>query len=243
MKAVCLYCGKNFKGARDGNGSPPKFCCRSCYDNYRTEQRGFCANCGNRLKPTDTKFCSHECRVAFKKPQPRPCVNCGNIFSPIKFHGGIGRYIAHDSGKTCSRRCQLEWIRRNPERKRKISVAFKGPKHPNWQGGKTAVNISDHRGSDWLSIAAAIRKRDKYKCKRCGKTEEENRRKLDVHHIEPYHNFKTAKEANRKSNLISLCWSCHRKAENEIAEKQMILPFAAIAREDRRSARASINFC
>lgn len=234
---TCEQCGKTFKA-----GGSPRFCCRECYDNFRTESRPHCDFCGKRVKASFTRkskrhYCSSECRASGLKPKPRPCVNCGAIIVPIKMHSGTGKFIAHDAGKTCSSKCQNEWIRKNPERKEKISAAFSGHLHPNWQGGKSAFNNSCHRGSGWERLRGKVRKRDKNICQICGKTESENGRALDVHHIVPYHNINNVKKANSMTNLITLCQSCHRKEENKIGSKQIILPFAAMARMERRSAR------
>jgi len=48
-----------------------------------------------------------------------------------------------------------------------------------------------------------IRQRDEYQCQRCGKTQKENGRKLDVHHIDSNH------YNNTFENEISLCCECH----------------------------------
>jgi predicted HNH restriction endonuclease len=48
----------------------------------------------------------------------------------------------------------------------------------------------------------------------CGITEEEHGRQLDVHHKVPFRLFDSPIEANRLSNLISVCPSCHKKLED-----------------------------
>jgi len=207
----CLYCGEPTpKPGMD-------YCSRSCYDQYRTESRNLCLHCGKRVKGGGNeggyKYCCHECKVAHLRPHPRPCVNCHTVFTPIKFNTTTKRIVAYNAGKTCSAKCQNEWIRNNPERKKKISEAFKGAKHPNWQGGLTAINISEHRGPDWYIAAALARRRDGHVCVVCGKTKEENGREMDVHHLVSWHKFENKKEANRLSNLVSLCQECHGLVE------------------------------
>lgn len=49
----------------------------------------------------------------------------------------------------------------------------------------------------------AARKRDGFKCKRCGET-----KKLQVHHIKSWANYPTLR--CDVSNLITLCKSCHK---------------------------------
>ncbi|RKY63810.1 MAG: hypothetical protein DRQ14_01400 [Candidatus Latescibacterota bacterium] len=73
----------------------------------------------------------------------------------------------------------------------------------------------EYRGGDWEVNAERARKRDRYTCRICGVTEKELGRKLDVHHILPFGWFKDPRDANRLSNLISVCPSCHRKLEAE----------------------------
>ena len=77
-----------------------------------------------------------------------------------------------------------------------------GEKSPNWRGGLSSypypINFTKQ-------LKEYIRERDNHICQLCGKTEEQNRRKLDVHHID-YN-----KENLNESNLISLCKSCHQK--------------------------------
>lgn len=53
-----------------------------------------------------------------------------------------------------------------------------------------------------------IRRRDKYKCQRCDKIQE-NDRKLDVHHIDGNHYNDDPK------NEVSLCKGCHMKVTND----------------------------
>jgi len=45
----------------------------------------------------------------------------------------------------------------------------------------------------------------------------------NVHHIEPFHNFRSIRQANRSANLKSLCRSCHGEAEGEVEAKQLLL--------------------
>lgn len=58
------------------------------------------------------------------------------------------------------------------------------------------------RDFNWR-LKKLIRKRDNYTCQECGKHESENKRKLDVHHID-YN-----KQNSSVTNLIALCLNCH----------------------------------
>lgn len=48
-----------------------------------------------------------------------------------------------------------------------------------------------------------IRRRDHYKCQRCSKTQKENGRRLDVHHLDDNH------YNDDPENEVSLCRKCH----------------------------------
>lgn len=163
-----------------------------------------------------------------KKPPPTNCLNCGCLFSGLKYHKSRGRYSAYGAAKTCSYKCQIDWISNNEERKAKISAAFSGDKHPNWQGGKARINSISRRGTGWQKARRSALKRDGFSCRECGCTNEQSverfGRGLDVDHVIPFHNFTNSQKANRLSNLVTRCASCHRKDEAKRVGVQMALP-------------------
>jgi DEAD/DEAH box helicase domain-containing protein len=74
-------------------------------------------------------------------------------------------------------------------------------------------------GPDWATQRDAARARDGYRCRHCDAAEREQRHH-DVHHIKPFRTFgyirgrnDRYKQANALENLITLCRSCHRRAE------------------------------
>jgi DEAD/DEAH box helicase domain-containing protein len=74
-------------------------------------------------------------------------------------------------------------------------------------------------GPDWPKIRERVRARDGFCCQICGAAE--NGKQHDVHHKIPFRNFKTQNgidlaQAHRLDNLITLCPSCHRKAEQNV---------------------------
>ena len=69
-------------------------------------------------------------------------------------------------------------------------------------------------GPVWPQLRAAARARDGYVCQSCGTAE--NGRPHDMHHKIPFRAFETADQANRLSNLVTLCPACHRKAETAV---------------------------
>lgn len=226
----CAQCGKRVIGTpskdRSGKRCEKVFCSRGCYDQFRVnvakERTRQCDHCGkDYIKPGNagncrSRFCSAECRNAGMKAKPRHCVCCGAWMTPVKYVKGRKGFDSNVTGKVCSRECHIEWIKRNPVRKAKISAAFQGEKHPNWQGGKLFLN---HRRS-WDRLADAIRDRDGHVCKKCGKPESENRRRLDVHHIVPRRECLSREIANHQDNLISLCSECHMLVEWDSAQRR-----------------------
>lgn len=239
----CAQCGKQIKRhpseRRNGEKSDKVFCSRECYNAYRAEiiqsRAHSCKGCGASIAgpgvSSKTLYCSQACKVRHKKPKPSKCLNCGVMFSAIRpqerANGGVG-WVVVGQVRTCSPECHNQWIRNNPERKRKIGDAFRGSNHPNWQGGKSQLNNVSNRGPNWHRQRAKAVKRDHNKCVDCGITGDQCREKfgrgLDVDHIVPYHNFSSYLKANRLANLACRCASCHRKAEAQRHMVQMVLP-------------------
>jgi DEAD/DEAH box helicase domain-containing protein len=74
-------------------------------------------------------------------------------------------------------------------------------------------------GPDWHEARAAARARDGYRCRQCGAPEREGRAH-DVHHLRPFREFgyvpgenRNDLQANALDNLITLCSTCHHRAE------------------------------
>ena len=76
------------------------------------------------------------------------------------------------------------------------------------------TNDPNDYGPDWTRIRLAVRTRDGFHCQVCGTPE--SGREHDVHHKIPFKAFTSVAEANRLDNLITLCPSCHRKAEQNV---------------------------
>lgn len=254
-RAPCAHCGamveRRPSQRRNGESSDKVFCDRKCYDAYRSAIRAGrarnCLNCGESFvrKAKSARYCSDACWKEHRKARPTNCLNCGCLFTPIKFMRATGRFIGTNHGKTCSAYCHNQWIRRNPERKRKIGDAFRGSNHPNWQGGKALLNNVSGRGSNWPAQRAKALKRDRYCCVDCGMAEEQCRqtygRGLDVDHETPFHNFSNYRTANMLSNLRSRCASCHRIAEAKRSMVQMVLPMQTSSKRMHKGYRRGDN--
>lgn len=113
------------------------------------------------------------------------CENCGKIIERDRFR------LEYAKHQFCSPECHFEWM--------------KGENAPSWQGG-----ISFGRYCPKFNEAIKEEIREKYgrQCFLCGKTEKENGRKLDVHHID-YEKSRGC--SGKRWLLIPLCKSCHAK--------------------------------
>lgn len=219
--------GKSHGDCRDGSKSDKIFCDRACYDSYRVkirkeyirDNKKKCKGCEAMIAPVSKggntpEYCGMECKRQHKKPKPQKCVNCECVFSAIKWFKGRKKATRVSGSKTCGAECHNLWIRNDPERKKKISIAFQGDKHPNWQGGPADGRGRAYRGAGWTRIRKQIRERDKYTCQDCGISEKDHGRNLEVHHRIPFGQFcGNNSAANKPSNLTALCKSCHTTAD------------------------------
>ena len=76
------------------------------------------------------------------------------------------------------------------------------------------TNDPNDYGPGWAKIRDRVRARDGYKCQVCGTPE--TTRQHNVHHKVPFKTFASREEANRLSNLTTLCPSCHHKVEQNV---------------------------
>ncbi len=63
----------------------------------------------------------------------------------------------------------------------------------------------------WHATRDAVRKRDNFTCKLCGKKQEEGKRQLDVHHLNEEDEGQDGafKEKHNMDEMITLCRKCH----------------------------------
>jgi hypothetical protein len=101
----------------------------------------------------------------------------------------------------CNSKCFGEWK----------SFNWGQENNPSWKGG-----YAPYYGANWKRQARKARARDGHKCCRCGVNESELGRSLDVHHIVRFADFNGDwQQANKLSNLISYCHSCHMRVEGK----------------------------
>ncbi len=76
------------------------------------------------------------------------------------------------------------------------------------------TNDPNNYGPNWSAQRDLARARDDYRCQLCGTPE--GGRSHDVHHKIPFRTFSSYLQANQLQNLITLCPSCHRRAETAV---------------------------
>jgi HNH endonuclease len=205
IERVCEICNQSFTvTATRIKPGQALFCSRKCRGIFRQRSRVecVCAQCGkefwkfpSEIKRGGGRYCSNECSgIARTQSIECFCLNCGKAFisTPAKIENG--------SGKFCSRTCYAA----------AKSIVYRGSRNPEWRGGK-----SDYRGENWSQQRKAAYARDKGECQYCGKKPQKGKPKFQVHHIKPFRTFKgDYLSANQLTNLITLCHSCHGKAEH-----------------------------
>lgn len=100
----------------------------------------------------------------------------------------------------CSQECRIEYTT--------TEVMAPGEDHPLYINGE-----GHDYGPNWGEIREAAIERDGGRCQGCGITREQYHLDLDVHHIIPFRKFDSREEANKLSNLVALCRTCHREYE------------------------------
>jgi DEAD/DEAH box helicase domain-containing protein len=76
------------------------------------------------------------------------------------------------------------------------------------------TNAPNEYGPTWPAQRDRARARDGYTCQVCGAPEQG--RAHDVHHKTPFRTFASSQAANHLINLITLCPTCHRRAETVV---------------------------
>jgi len=124
------------------------------------------------------------------EPVALTCRRCGKNYTAKPHRVGV-----ESRGVYCSNRCRDEYRREHES----------GSSSPFWVGG-----AKTYRGRDWKRIRAAVVADQFGRCAHCGKYVGAS---LPVNHIIPFRCFDSPEAANKRTNLVGLCQSCHMKAE------------------------------
>lgn len=200
IECKCLTCGKSFKvkpvRLKMGGG---KYCSIKCqHSSLESKIECRCLNCDKtfnatpaRIERGEGKYCSRNCLFESKKTKVKStCLCCGKSFETLPSQLSSGRAIY------CSKECHI--------------AHQQGQNHHSWLGGK-----QDYRGPNWNSQRKVAYKRDGGICQICHFEPKPGERRNSVHHIKPYREFNGDHlAANDLSNLITLCSTCHPRAEH-----------------------------
>ncbi|HAM40515.1 MAG TPA: hypothetical protein DCP69_04070 [Candidatus Omnitrophica bacterium] len=201
--STCPVCGQTFSYSAS---RPQTYCSRACRRSViRVDTT--CPQCGKAFwyyKAWPRKFCSHQCSTAANARRNLGIVECGPQACEV-----CGKDIRTVAGRTwhnrrfCSRDCFHIHQNRTEE--------YSGVNNRRWLGGPLP-----YYGVNWRQQRRNARHHDGYCCCRCGRTEEQNGKALDVHHIKSFREFglDRFREANAVSNLVSLCASCHAQVHH-----------------------------
>lgn len=111
-------------------------------------------------------------------------------------------------------RGQLAWNKGktgiySDETRRKMAEAHKGEKNPNWNSGSSFGSYCPKFNEKFKE---SIREKFGRMCFLCSRTEEENGRRLSVHHV----NYnKDCLCGNSKCEFVPLCASCHARTNTK----------------------------
>lgn len=185
-------CGKEFtipySHAARGQG---KFCSKECYYNsLHRDVKMVCEFCGEEFfvipyRVAKAKFCSIECMRQSKQSIKCTCLYCNEEFFAHR------SAVARGEGYFCSRECYGKYHR--------------GKNHSNWRGGKKSIKycpaFNEH-------LREEIRDDFGRRCFLSGAKEEDNGRKLSVHHCDY---FKSQGCQGQRWSLLPMRADLHAK--------------------------------
>jgi 5-methylcytosine-specific restriction endonuclease McrA len=184
---ICATCHRAYY-IRPCNIKRSNYCSRYCARGSNPLLLRNCIFCGSKYKPKNqtSKYCSRACHQLSRRIRiKKQCATCDQEFEVTP---------AKNATRHCSMKCRTQLDSNNPNYK---NGHFSGRSNSYPYGGK------------WPTIRERAKKRDDHKCQWCSST-----KSLEVHHIIPFKAFSTKQEANKQSNLITLCRKpCHQEAE------------------------------
>jgi hypothetical protein len=215
VSATCPVCSVEFSRHK----SEPSVCCsRKCADRHKEKDENYttfaCYECGKEVRRLTCQFngaekyhfCGRQCFAAWMARTKiisaprlnrvrRSCEICEAEFDTIPSEVAMGW------ARFCSRKCCGVWMART----------FVGENSAHWRGG-----YDPYYGPNWSEQRRQVRARDNYTCQRCGVTESQLERELDVHHVMPFRTFGRDRyaEANNPDNLKCYCAGCHQIIEH-----------------------------
>ena len=179
--------------------------------------------CGQEVKPGRRFILGH----AFKG-----CKHTENVKIKIG-KAAVGRKLSDTTKRKISR--SKTGLKHRDETKKKISDVCRAKNlgaenSPNWKGG---ISFEPYCPKFNESFKESVRDKFGRVCLLCNKSEEENGRKLDVHHVD-YNKECLCNEI--ECEFVPLCISCHSKTSNgdrEYYEKLLLEKLSKDPFDDR----------
>ena len=201
----CAYCQKPILAHRwriDRFGSDNVYCCRE-HQRFKRQQDALhiftCEQCGKQFsmirsrKQHNHVFCGLSCACSFSHPRQRITVTCEHCQKQYEVHPSK---VSLNKHFYCCRECR--------------ALSIMGQNNPAYRSG---WGRKREYSANWKRQRRAAILRDNAQCQVCHKIPK-RQRYLHVHHIVPAFTFNgNWEQANDLSNLISLCSTCHKKAE------------------------------
>lgn len=172
--------------------------CETTFEYYPSEKKGlYCADCVENASWRDPPVISGSDHHRWNGG--KITLSCDVCDATVERHPSM----ITGEATLCGRECFEEWL----------SEAFTGEGHPNWLGGG-----NEAYGQGWNEVRRRALERDDYACVKCGTDADDLGRNPDVHHLVPVRAFVESpvmleREAHTLDNVVTLCPSCHRKAE------------------------------
>ncbi len=223
VEVPCTQCGKHVERTQSQiRNAKHTFCSQVCKCAWlkahpRNRVVTQCNSCGKPIERTAYyikklahHFCNRQCHARWLETQTgnlsahynSVTVQCEMCSKDVQKPPNRIRRNKHTF---CSQVCKFQYK----------SKHYTGPNSANWNGG-----AANDYGPNWVSQSRKARERDAGHCQLCGKSQEDNKRALDVHHIVPFKKFNyiygqndNYLQANELSNLVSLCMVCHHEVE------------------------------
>jgi len=202
----------------ENKARPRKYCSQPCYF-LRNARRGkVCARCGKPYRARNhtarSKYCSRACFAAMrseawagdKNPMRRPKNRTKmSLFQKQRIEDDQNPMVWPAARAKVA--AALTGQKHGPERRAKNSAQarrrFSDPhNHPRWLGG---ISREPYAWTFNDELKEEVRRRDGYRCQRCGVPQAECKTALPVHHID------YDKRNSDPVNLIALCVSCNFK--------------------------------
>jgi hypothetical protein len=96
----------------------------------------------------------------------------------------------------------------------------RGIRSPAWKGGRTPWRQKLCATRAWKDAVEIVRKRDRNKCKRCGRKQGDLKKSLALHHLRKSRSIRLFADP---CNLTTLCPKCHRWVHSTHNTKQEFL--------------------